>query len=51
MATIITTIIIPTQTPALKIPAMAWQLLSVTARKRKENKIVVTLNFFILMGF
>ena len=43
IATITTTTTIPTQTPALKIPAIAWQLVKVIAIKIKEKITVLML--------
>ena len=51
IATITTTITIPTQTPALKIPAIASQLVKVTAMKIKEKMTDLMLRWFIFYGF
>jgi hypothetical protein len=51
IAAITTTIIIPAQIPALKIPAMAWQLVRVIAMKIKEKMITLMLRWFIFYGF
>ncbi|MEO8861271.1 MAG: hypothetical protein ABI358_07600 [Ginsengibacter sp.] len=51
IATITTTITIPTQIPALKIPAMAWQLVRVIAMKIKEKMTVLMLRRFMFYGF
>jgi hypothetical protein len=44
---IATTIITPTQTPALKISPIAWQLLSVNANTNMQNKIGLKFTLFI----
>ena len=45
--TIIITIIIPTQIPTLKIPAIAWQLVSETPIIIMERSVVLKFNFFM----
>jgi hypothetical protein len=47
MAIITMTPITPTHTPALNIPAIAWQLVSVRAMKNIGIRIRLTLNWFI----
>ena len=48
MATTITTPIIPTHMPALKIPAMASQLLNVIAINKKTGRRFANLNLVIV---
>lgn len=48
MATITTTPITPNQIPALKIPAIAWQLLSVKLNTSKEKNTDLKLNLVML---
>ena len=51
IATITTTIMIPTQNPALKIPAMASQLLKVRIKNKEVSTRLEILNFIIHEGF
>ena len=51
IATTITTIMIPTHKPALKMPAMASQLLKVTIKNKEASSRFVFLNFIINKNF
>lgn len=51
ITTIITIMIIPTQTPALKIVPIAWQLFKKSTRRRHNGINLLNVILFIINGF